>query len=339
MARFQLARWRGPVSNRTVGGMVRPIQGLVLHIQQGTENGTDTWFHNSASQVSAHFGNPKSGTLDQWVDTDDVAWAEVAGNRNWISVENEGNSGDTLTSGQVANAALLLAWLNLTEGVLLQPADSPTDTGLGYHAMGGAAWGGHSDCPGQPIVNQRADIIQTAQQLVVAPSVGGINPASGPSGTTVVITGSGFTFATSVGFGGASVAQMSVDSDSQITVTAPNASGSVDVEVVTPQGTSPTSSADVFTYTAAAAAPSVTGVSPVSGPTAGGTQVVLTGSGFTGATSVGFGNTGATQMSVDSDSQITVTSPAGTGTVDIVVTTPAGTSAMTSADQFTYADQ
>jgi len=87
----------------------------------------------------------------------------------------------------------------------------------------------------------------------------------------VVITGSGFTFATSVGFGGTSVTQMSIDSDSQITVAAPNASGSVDVEVVTPKGTSSTSSADVFIYTAVpAAAPSVTGVSPFSGPTQGG---------------------------------------------------------------------
>ena len=34
-------------------------------------------------------------------------------------------------------------------------------------------------------------------------------------------------------------------------------------------------------------------------------------------------------MTVDSDTQITATSPAGTGTVDITVTTPVGTSAAT----------
>jgi hypothetical protein len=39
---------------------------------------------------------------------------------------------------------------------------------------------------------------------------------------------------------------------------------------------------------------------------------------------------------VDSDTQITATSPAGTGMVDITVTTPAGTSAITPADQFAY---
>jgi hypothetical protein len=85
-----------------------------------------------------------------------------------------------------------------------------------------------------------------------------------------------------------------------------------------------------------AAIPTVTGISPTSGAAAGGDQVTVTGSGFTGATDVGFGATNAAAMTVDSDTQITATSPAGTGMVDITVTTPAGTSAITPADQFAY---
>ncbi len=248
VAIFQLARWRGPVPNKNVGAMVRPFKGLVLHIQQGNENGTDSWFHNPASQVSAHFGNPKTGGLDQWVDTNDKAWAQVAGNSAWISLENEGNSGDSLTATQVANAATLLAWLNITESVSLTLANSPTDSGLGYHAMGGAAWGGHTDCPGQPIIDQRAAICSAAQALVISPTVTGISPASGAAGTSVVITGSGFTFASSVGFGNTSATQMNVDSDTQITATAPTGSGTVDVVVTTIVGTSATGSADQFSY-------------------------------------------------------------------------------------------
>jgi uncharacterized membrane protein len=72
------------------------------------------------------------------------------------------------------------------------------------------------------------------------------------------------------------------------------------------------------------------------GSSAGGDTVTITGSGFTGATSVGFDVTSAAGMTVDSDTQITATSPAGTGTVDITVTTPDGTSPASSADQFTY---
>ena len=83
---------------------------------------------------------------------------------------------------------------------------------------------------------------------------------------------------------------------------------------------------------------SVTGVSPASGTTKGGTSVTITGTGFTAppaVTGVSFGSAAA-QFTIDSGAQITATSPPGTGTVHITVTTPAGTSAATAADQFSY---
>ena len=114
MSKFAQAKWRGPISNKTRNGIRRPYLGLVLHIEQGTESGTNAWFHNPKAQASAHFGNPKTGQLDQWVDTDDKAWAEVGGNSRWISVEHEGHSGDKLTASQIDNDAQLFAWLHLT---------------------------------------------------------------------------------------------------------------------------------------------------------------------------------------------------------------------------------
>ncbi len=83
-------------------------------------------------------------------------------------------------------------------------------------------------------------------------------------------------------------------------------------------------------------APVVTGIAPASGSAAGGDTVAITGSGFTGAAGVGFGAASAPAVTVDSDTQITAISPAGTGTVDVTVTTPAGTSATSLASQFTY---
>lgn len=170
MTRFPSARWRGPVPNQ--GGAMGPILGLVLHIQEGSEAGTDAWFHNSSSKVSAHFGNPKSGPLDQWVEVGTVAWAEVSGNTNWISVENEGHSGDSLTASQLENVAQLLAWLHTTQGVPLAVSDTPaTGTpGLTGHGLGGNAWGGHYDCPGAPILSQRGAIIARGQQILGAGS-------------------------------------------------------------------------------------------------------------------------------------------------------------------------
>ena len=66
-------------------------------------------------------------------------------------------------------------------------------------------------------------------------------------------------------------------------------------------------------------------------------MVTITGTGFTGATAVDFGGTNAaTNVQVVSATEITATSPAGTGTVDVTVTTAGGTSTTSSADQFTY---
>jgi len=174
MARYAGATWRGDnVPNETPHAMLGHI-GLVLHIQQGTEAGTDSWFHNPSSKVSAHFGNPKTGRLEQWVDTDDRAWAEVAGNPYWVSVENEGNSGDALTASQLENLAELLAWLHTVYDVPLQISDNPIAgvPGLTGHGLGGAAFGGHYDCPGAPILAQRPQIIARAAQIAGAPTPG-----------------------------------------------------------------------------------------------------------------------------------------------------------------------
>jgi hypothetical protein len=83
-------------------------------------------------------------------------------------------------------------------------------------------------------------------------------------------------------------------------------------------------------------APAVTALSPGSGPSVSGATVTITGSGFTGTTAVNFGSTPAAAFSVNSDTTISATTPAGSGTVDVTVTNPAGTSPTSSADQFTY---
>ena len=87
-------------------------------------------------------------------------------------------------------------------------------------------------------------------------------------------------------------------------------------------------------------APVVTGVSPTSGPVAGGETVTVTGSGFTNATGVSFGAVAATNLAVLSDTELTVSSPAAnaTGAVEVTVIAPAGTSGTSAADQFTYSN-
>jgi len=87
----------------------------------------------------------------------------------------------------------------------------------------------------------------------------------------------------------------------------------------------------------AAARPTITSVSPASGPLAGGTSVTITGTNFTGVTAVKFGSNNAASFSVASATLITAVSPAAVvGTVDITVIADGGTSAVNAADQFGY---
>src|SRR5262249_42715773 len=115
----------------------------------------------------------------------------------------------------------------------------------------------------------------------------------------------------------------------------PESAATVHITVTTSAGTSPTSSADQFTYQAAS--PTVTNVSPNSGPTSGGTTVTITGTNFVPGSSVSFGSLPASSVTYVSSTQLMAVSPAeSTGTVDIKVTTGGGTSAPSSADQFAF---
>lgn len=81
-------------------------------------------------------------------------------------------------------------------------------------------------------------------------------------------------------------------------------------------------------------APVVTTIAPTTGAIAGNETFTITGTGFTGATVVHFGSVAGTNLTVASDTSITVTSPAqAAGTVDVTVTTPGGVSATIPADQ------
>jgi hypothetical protein len=82
--------------------------------------------------------------------------------------------------------------------------------------------------------------------------------------------------------------------------------------------------------------PTLTSVNPASGAAAGGTAITLAGNYLSGATAVRFGSTPATTLDVKSDTEITVTSPAGTGTVQVTVTTPSGTATTTAQSGFVY---
>jgi len=173
---------------------------------------------------------------------------------------------------------------------------------------------------------------------IPAPTVTSVSPTAGPTsgGTTVTINGTNFTGVSAVTFGATAASGFTYNSATSITATAPAGTGTIDIRITTPGGTSATSAADQYTYIAA---PTVTSVSPTAGPTGGGTTVIITGTGFSAVNPTGavkFGATNAT-YTINSNTQITATSPANSaGTYDVTVTNVGGTSATSAADQFTY---
>lgn len=184
MAQYPKAQWHGPVPNQ--GGPMGTVRLIVLHVMQGTLTGTDGWFHDPVAQVSAHFGVGKDGTVLQWVDTSTVAWAEEQYNGEAISIEHEGDTGETLTTAQAKASLDLVAWLRtIYPTIPLQMTDDPNGTGLIGHGELGMAGGNHPDCPGQPILDQY-------KLLIVDPTAPGspaskVNPTWRPAGPAPIL--------------------------------------------------------------------------------------------------------------------------------------------------------
>ncbi len=90
-----------------------------------------------------------------------------------------------------------------------------------------------------------------------------------------------------------------------------------------------------------ASGPHVTGLSPNEGPASGGTSVAVSGTGFTGATEVFFGQRPAASFTVNSSTSITAVDPAAPSAsvntiTGVEVVTPVGSSAASSDDEFTW---
>jgi len=124
--------------------------------------------------------------------------------------------------------------------------DNFTAGGNGTDGLGGGGGGG-GGIGGSGVV-----IIRYAYDDSSDPTaVYSVTPAtdSTAGGAEVVIAGIGFTSASAVTFGGTAATSYTVDTDRQITATAPaHAAGTVKVEVVSPDGTSADTAQDDFVY-------------------------------------------------------------------------------------------
>lgn len=158
MSIVPFANWR-PVPSHS--GAMSAHLGLVLHVQVG--NGSCYGeFSNPNNDASSTWWVSKTGVLEQYVDSDEAAWTEAAGNFTWDSVETEGEPTEALTDAQINTLARLYEWGVQTYGWPLALTDDVNGRGFGWHGMGGVAWGGHYGCPGDLRKAQRPAILAAA---------------------------------------------------------------------------------------------------------------------------------------------------------------------------------
>ena len=175
--------------------------------------------------------------------------------------------------------------------------------------------------------------------VATGPFVSAVSPPGGDTagGTAITISGSNFVDGAAVEIGGAAASNVTFVSDSEITADTPaGAAGPASVKVTNPDGKSGMLAAS-FTY---ADPPALTSVSPGWGPTAGGTTLTLTGTGFQAGATVHLGTelVFSDRVTVHSTTSISVVAPPhASGALDVTVTHP-DAQASTLASAFLYND-
>jgi hypothetical protein len=175
-----------------------------------------------------------------------------------------------------------------------------------------------------------AELAVAPAARAAAPLVVVFLPMTGPTGTSVTITGTGFddsSVANAVAFNGTPASSLSVDSDTQITANVPVGATTGPVTVTDGEGTG--ASAVDFVVTPSPP-PTVLLFAPSSGPI--GTAITITGTGYIGTSAVTFNGRPAS-FDVTSDTEIVATVRKRTTTGPVSVTTPGGTG--TSPTDFT----
>ena len=178
----------------------------------------------------------------------------------------------------------------------------PSDTYPGYVFNGwytAASGGTKVGAAGASYTVPAGGITLFAQWTAVRPTVSGVSPNSGPTkgGTAITVTGTGFVSGAKVvigqGYGVTPITATSVKVVSATKITAVTGGGAKagtwNLFVSTSGGKSAASAANQFTYNLVNPVPTVTAVSPNSGPTKGGTAITVSGTGFVSGAKVVIG--------------------------------------------------
>jgi hypothetical protein len=239
----------------------------------------DTISQNPAA-LAAHWG--EMDLMAVWTDGSGFLWNDVT---NWDTWATSTNSGGSLSSSLGYDYSAYHTW-----SALYTPMAEGGGTGSVTYYMDGVPWGPVTTwTAGSEYsileVGKYAIDISTCPSLTApfnidyvyvavrppAPTINNVTPTNGSlsGGTSITITGTGFSTPTSVNFCGTLAPSYTVNGPTSITAVSPAGSlGACNIQVTTPGGVSAINSGDVFTYVPSA--PAVTDLSPGSGPPCGG---------------------------------------------------------------------
>lgn len=165
-------------SNFAAGRKGHTIQAIVIHVMEGSMEGTLAWFRNTLSKVSAHYGVSRKGEVVQYVDDQDTAYhagkvdhptAElvqqnigISPNLWTIGIEHEGTEDQEPTAAQMVASAELVAALCARYKIPLDEKHV-----IPHHAIRSS-----KSCPGKISVPELLALARGAAQPIDQPQVG-----------------------------------------------------------------------------------------------------------------------------------------------------------------------
>jgi hypothetical protein len=157
--------------------------GIILHVAASEAASLHGWFSNLKAAASSHLYVRRDGTVEQYVDLDQISWASVRGDLRCISVETQGGATGRWTEQQVSALARIVRETSARYGYPLRTMGSSaaSERGVGWHALGvpasrsqrsagvsqtgGELWSGAPGkvCPGAERVPQIPGIVELAR--------------------------------------------------------------------------------------------------------------------------------------------------------------------------------
>jgi hypothetical protein len=154
------------LSGRRGNGPFSGTPGAVLHVNASGTKGSGTspdWYKNGGGpdEVCPNFQIMRDGTIWQLLPLNWQPWTQADGNSWGIGIETAGDPSEQLNPKMFASVKIVWDAMVKHMGTPNVVTNHTGTKGFGTHAMGGAAWGGHTSCPGAR-ASQRAAMVAGA---------------------------------------------------------------------------------------------------------------------------------------------------------------------------------